>query len=183
MLLLCLAGNNQLNLAVPATISQPIPVDNLLAQLTQTASATSAVTNILNNSSSTTCPCKKCCTSDLKTECPGDNPCCVVVCLKTLEKLKKLMASRGVCIAYGDCNKCEESCGKTLPPPAPIENPVVNTPTYSQSTDLGCTTSNVLAPDSSSCRYDGRAMANVTPADLDIASFLSSLPSMGQYVP
>lgn len=166
------------------TISQPIPVDNLLAQLTQTASATSAVSNILNNSSSTTatCPCKKCCTSELKTECPGDNPCCVVVCLKTLEKLKKLMASRGVCIAYGDCNKCEDSCDapKALPP---VENTTVvaaQPQIYSQSSALPCS-SDGCAPDI--CRYDGRSLANVTPADLDIASFLSSLPSMGQYVP
>jgi len=107
----------------------------------------------------------------------------VVVCLKTLEKLKKLMASRGVCIAYGDCNKCDQVCGGSKALPQPAVTPMQPTIKEPQMFPQGPTTGNIVVSPDPSCRFDGRNMSNVTPADLDIASFLSSLPSMGQFVP
>ncbi|CAG7838215.1 unnamed protein product [Allacma fusca] len=188
------SGNNHQNSTMPPsmTISHPIPVDNLLAQLSQSASTmTPAVTNMLNSSSTTMsdCPCKKCCQVDPNVPCQGGTgPGCVVVCLKTLEKLKKLMASRSYCITYGDCNDCEcktATLTTASPAPVPAIKPNVLDPLKSSTNFLPVAPVQAQVQPTVTCNnYDGRSLlTNVTPADLDIASFLSSLPSMGQYVP
>jgi len=103
---------------VVSTISPTSATANIIAPVTTTSpnndSPPRQIRSIQNpsNSSNRICVCVKCCGGKMSAEFTNNkgSSCCVVVCLKTLDKLRKLMEQRRQRIQRSGITSLEKSC-------------------------------------------------------------------------